>query len=89
MLSHVAYITVCVRYLLPDKSKTNNSPTHGSDMYHCSPWQETLADWDRSSTAGLPDAAANYVRFVEDALGVPVLARRHRSQVGRPFRALP
>jgi adenylosuccinate synthase len=73
VLSPFAEIPVCVRYGLPDGSQTEDFPAHQSDFHHCRPVFEELAGWE-AELAGdaLPAAAAAYVRFVEEALGVPV-----------------
>jgi adenylosuccinate synthase len=73
VLSTFAEIPVCVRYLLPDGTETDDFPAHQSDFHHCRPVWETLPGWDQElDCTELPGAAASYVRFVEDALGVPV-----------------
>src|SRR5213075_3639 len=73
VLSSFAEIPVCVRYLLPDGSETDDFPAHQSDFHHCRPGWETLPGWEQElDCTELPEAAAGYVRFVEDALGVPV-----------------
>ena len=73
VLSTFAEIPVCVRYALPDGSETDDFPAHQSDFHHCRPVWETLPGWEQElDGAELPEAAAGYVRFVEDALGVPV-----------------
>ncbi len=73
VLSTFAEIPVCVRYLLPDGTETDDFPAHQSDFHHCRPVWETLPGWEQELDGDeLPHAAASYVRFVEDALGVPV-----------------
>ena len=73
VLSTFAEIPICVRYMLPDGSETDDFPAHQSDFHHCRPVWETLPGWQEEiDGTALPDAAATYVRFVEDALGVPV-----------------
>jgi adenylosuccinate synthase len=73
VLSPFAEIPVCVRYRLPDGSETAEFPAHQSDFHHCEPVFETLAGWQAElTTETLPAAARAYVRFVEEALGVPV-----------------
>src|SRR5437763_11152978 len=77
VLSAFDEILVCVRYVLPDGTETPNFPAHQSDFHRCRPVYETLPGWSRSldevtSRAELPDAAARYVDFVEDGLGVGV-----------------
>jgi adenylosuccinate synthase len=73
VLSAFAEVPVCVRYRLPDGSETEEFPAHQSDFHHCAPVFETLPGWQCAlDGAVLPGAAHDYVRFVEDALGVPV-----------------
>ncbi len=73
VLSTFAEIPVCLRYRLPDGSETEDFPAHQSDFHHCRPVFETLPGW-RQTLGGdeLPPAARAYVRFVEEALEVPV-----------------
>ena len=73
VLSPFAEIPVCVRYRLPDGAETDEFPAHQSDFHHCRPVFETLPGWE-AELAGetLPAAARGYVRFVEEALDVPV-----------------
>ena len=73
VLSSFDEIPVCVRYRLPDRSETEDFPAHQSDFHHCAPVFETLAGWNEVlGGSALPDAAADYVSFVSDALDVPV-----------------
>jgi adenylosuccinate synthase len=73
VLSSFAELPVCVRYVLPDGSETDELPAHQSDFHHCRPVFETLTGWQTELTAdALPGAAQAYVRFVEQALDVPV-----------------
>jgi adenylosuccinate synthase len=73
VLSTFAEIPICVRYVLPDGSETDDFPAHQSDFHHCRPVWERLRGWEQElDDTELPDAAAAYVRFVEEALGVPV-----------------
>ncbi len=73
VLSAFAEIPVCVRYRLPDGSETDEFPSHQSDFHHCRPVFETLPGWQQELDGPeLPAAARDYVRFVEEALGVPV-----------------
>jgi adenylosuccinate synthase len=77
VLSHLDEIQVCVGYRLPDGSETREFPAHQSDFHHCRAVLETLPGWrlpldgiDRFEA--LPDAAREYVRFVERELGLGV-----------------
>jgi adenylosuccinate synthase len=72
VLSAFAEIPVCVRYLLPDGSETEEFPAHQSDFHHCRPVYETLAGWEEPLDATLPPAARAYVERVERELDVPV-----------------
>jgi adenylosuccinate synthase len=72
VLSAFAEIPVCVRYLLPDGSETDEFPAHQSDFHHCRPVYETLPGWQEPLTDGLPPAAQAYVEFVERELEVDV-----------------
>ena len=73
VLSSFPRVPVCVRYRLPDGSETEEFPSHQSDFHHCAPVFETLPGWECALDGDtLPDPARGYVRFVEEALGVPV-----------------
>jgi adenylosuccinate synthase len=73
VLSEFDEIPVCVRYRLPDGNETEDFPAHQSDFHHCAPVFEALSGWrEELSGPTLPPAAAGYVSFVADALGVPV-----------------
>jgi len=72
VLSAFAEIPVCVRYLLPDGSETEEFPAHQSDFHHCRPVYETLPGWEEPLDSDLPRAARAYVERVERELDVPV-----------------
>ncbi len=77
VLSGFAELPVCVRYRLRDGSETEHFPAHQSDFHHAEPVWEVLAGWqqplDGASTLDeLPAAAGAYVRFVSQALDVPI-----------------
>ena len=73
VLSTFAEIPVCVRYALPDGSETDDFPAHQSDFHHCRPVWATLQGWQEELNGDvLPREARDYVRYVEDALDVPV-----------------
>jgi adenylosuccinate synthase len=72
VLSAFAEIPVCVRYLLPDGSETEEFPAHQSDFHHCRPVYEALAGWEKPLDDGLPPAARAYVERVERELDVTV-----------------
>ena len=72
VLSEFRELPVCVRYLLSDGTETEHFPAHQSDFHHCRPVFETLAGWGTELGTELPQAAQEYVSFVERALDVPV-----------------
>jgi adenylosuccinate synthase len=72
VLSAFAEVPLCVRYRLPDGSETDDFPAHQSDFHHCRPVFRVLPGWEEPIDGELPEAARDYVRFVEEALGVPV-----------------
>jgi adenylosuccinate synthase len=72
VLSAFSALPVCVRYLLPDGTETEEFPAHQSDFHHCRPVYETLPGWQEPLTAELPRAAHAYVSFIEEALGVEI-----------------
>jgi len=77
VLSHFDEIPVCVRYLLPDGTETDEFPAHQSDFHHCRAVLETLPGWSEPLDGverfeDLPPAASDYVAFVERELGIEV-----------------
>ena len=77
VLSAFGELPVCVRYVLPDGTETEDFPAHQSDFHHCRPVFQTLPGWstpldDVESPDELPAAARSYVAFVERELGVKV-----------------
>jgi adenylosuccinate synthase len=72
VLSAFGEVPLCVRYRLPGGSETDDFPAHQSDFHHCRPVFRVLPGWEEPIDDELPGAARDYVRFVEEALGVPV-----------------
>ncbi|MGZ4430843.1 MAG: adenylosuccinate synthase [Gaiellales bacterium] len=77
VLSMFEAIPVCTAYRLPDGTTTREFPAHQSEFHHAQPVYEELAGWrgDISSVteyARLPQAARQYLTFLEDEVGVPV-----------------
>ena len=69
-------IKVCVAYDI-DGERVTHLPYHQSVLHHAKPIYETLPGWKSSLSAtteahDLPQAAADYVAFLEDQMGVPV-----------------
>jgi adenylosuccinate synthase len=70
-------VPICVRYALRDGSETPHFPAHQSDFHHARPVWQVLPGWNEpldgaATRADLPEAARNYVEFVERELEVPV-----------------
>ena len=77
VLSELAELRVCVAYEDEDGKRYTHVPYHQSVLHKVTPVYETLPGWNTDiSQAGrldeLPQAARDYVRFIEDFLGVPV-----------------
>jgi adenylosuccinate synthase len=72
VLSHFEELPVCVSYRLRDGSVSDEFPAHQSDFHHCRPVYETLPGWQEPLGDGLPEAARNYIAFVERSLGVEI-----------------
>jgi adenylosuccinate synthase len=72
VLSHFEELPVCVSYRLRDGSVADEFPAHQSDFHHCRPVYETLPGWQEPLGDGLPEAARNYIAFVERSLGVEI-----------------
>ena len=77
VLSEFAELPVCTRYRLRDGGETADFPAHQSDFHAAEPVYETLPGWQEpldgcASMDELPDAARQYVEFVERALDVEV-----------------
>jgi len=76
VLTGLDELRVCVAYEL-DGSRTPNFPL--DDLDRAKPVFETLRGWKKDISAArtlssLPEAARKYVRFIEEAVDVPVLA---------------
>jgi len=72
VLSSFERVPVCIAYRLRDGTETDEFPAHQSDFHHCRPVYATLAGWGEPITDGLPQAARDYVGFVEQELGVEI-----------------
>ena len=72
VLSHFPELPVCVGYRLRDGSETTEFPAHQSDFHAATPVYEVLPGWDEPLDGELPDAAREYVEFVERDLDVEI-----------------
>ncbi|MEX0824528.1 MAG: adenylosuccinate synthase, partial [Pirellulaceae bacterium] len=76
VLSHLDEIKVCVAYEL-DGKRTEQFPCHADALRRCQPIYETIPGWmqpvdDARSVEDLPDGAMDYVRRIEELIGVKV-----------------
>jgi adenylosuccinate synthase len=77
VLSVFDSIPVCTAYRLQDGTITTEFPNHQSDFHHAQPVYEELPGWGGdisgiTELSQLPATAQNYLRFVEEQVGVPV-----------------
>jgi adenylosuccinate synthase len=72
VLSHFPELPVCVAYRLRDGSETTEFPAHQSDFHAARPVYEVLPGWAEPLEGELPDAARDYVEFVERELEVEI-----------------
>jgi adenylosuccinate synthase len=77
VLSIFAEIPVCTAYRLPDGAVTGDFPAHQSDFHHAQPVYTNLPGWSSDISGvreidGLPGAARDYLRFIEEQVGVEV-----------------
>jgi len=77
VLSGLDELKVCVAYHGEDGTRYEHVPYHQSVLHKVKPIYETLPGWNTdisqaSRVDELPAAARDYVRFIEDFLGVPV-----------------
>jgi len=77
VLSPIEQLQVCVGYETPDGTRYDHVPYHQSVVHKVRPVYETLPGWgEEIETATrleeLPAAARDYVRFVEEFVGIPV-----------------
>ena len=77
VLTPFAEIKVCVAYEGDDGTRYDHVPYHQSVMHKVRPVYETLPGWqceidEAERIEQLPEAARDYVKFVESLAGVPV-----------------
>lgn len=76
VLSAVEEINICVGYDI-DGEHTDVYPMHQTDLHHAKPVYKTLPGWgvditDARMRGDLPDAARDFVEFVEAEVGAPL-----------------
>ena len=77
MLSPLSELKICVAYEDEDGKRYEHVPYHQSVIHKVRPIYETLPGWETDiervgRLEELPAAARDYVRFVEEYVGVPV-----------------
>ncbi|HID01534.1 MAG TPA: adenylosuccinate synthase, partial [Piscirickettsiaceae bacterium] len=76
VLDGLQEVKVCVAYM--HKGRRRELPPSNAEEYaQCQPIYETLPGWQESTVGirdwdALPQAAKDYIRFIEDQVGVPV-----------------
>jgi adenylosuccinate synthase len=76
VLAHLDELKICVAYEL-DGERITRFPSHADELRRCKPIYETIAGWKEPvdhvrSMGEFPAGAINYVRRVEELVGVPV-----------------
>ncbi|MEM8706445.1 MAG: adenylosuccinate synthase [Actinomycetota bacterium] len=76
VLDQLDEVKVCVAYEI-DGVRHDHLPYHQSDLHKAVPIYETLPGWKTDITnvtnpADLPSAAADYIAFLEQQIGVPI-----------------
>jgi adenylosuccinate synthase len=71
-------LPVCTRYRGAEDAEFERFPYHQSVLHHVTPIYEELPGWHEDigecrSESDLPDAARDYLAFVSDVVGVPVV----------------
>jgi adenylosuccinate synthase len=77
VLAPFSELKVCVAYEGDDGTRYDHVPYHQSVLHKVKPVYETLPGWNRdidtcAKVEDFPDAARDYLRFIEDAVGVPI-----------------
>jgi adenylosuccinate synthase len=96
VLSIFERIPVCVAYRLEDGRTSEEFPAHQTDFHHAQPVYEELDGWATdiahvTEYGALPAQARRYLRYVEEAVGVPIVmvgTGQSRTQVVRVGEAL-
>ena len=76
VLAHLDELRVCVAYEL-DGKRLDRFPSHADQLRRCKPIYETIPGWkepvdDVRSASEFPAGAIDYVRRIEELVGVPV-----------------
>ena len=78
VLSGIDPLRVAVRYRTSDGAEFNDFPYHQSILHHATAEYDELPGWHEDITGArslddLPEACRNYLDFISDSLGVPIV----------------
>jgi adenylosuccinate synthase len=78
VLSGLGTIRVCTSYRSAEGAELTRFPFHQTVLHHASPEYQDLAGWSEDISAAhseddLPEAAREYLRFISDYVGVPIV----------------
>ena len=70
-------LSLCVAYRMPDGREVTTTPLAADDWKGVEPIYETMPGWSESTfgvkdRSGLPQAALNYIKRIEELTGVPI-----------------
>jgi adenylosuccinate synthase len=78
VLSGLDSLRVCTSYRSAEGAELTRFPFHQTVLHHASPEYQDLPGWSEDITAArseedLPEAAREYLRFIADFVGVPIV----------------
>ena len=77
VLDGLKEVKICVAYRMPDGSEATTTPLAAENWEGIEPIYESMPGWSETTFGvktleGLPQAARNYIKRVEEITGVPV-----------------
>ncbi len=77
VLDGLKEVKLCVAYRMPDGREVTTTPLAADDWKGLEPIYETMPGWSESTfgvkdRSGLPQAALNYIKRIEELTGVPI-----------------
>lgn len=77
VLDGLKEVKICVAYRMPDGREVTTTPLAADDWKGIEPIYETMPGWSESTFGvkernGLPQAALNYIKRIEELTGVPI-----------------
>lgn len=77
VLDGLKEVKICVAYRMPDGREVTTTPLAADDWKGIEPIYETMPGWSESTfgvkeRSGLPQAALNYIKRIEELTGVPI-----------------